>query len=199
MKNIFLFIIVILFLTQEEASFAFDKNLPSSVIDQIYKDYSTKTAYIVAGSKKESDLIIEIQNDQTFKFRVFKKEYAIVPFTYVPIEPGRSRKCVIRILTIPKYCFLQDLCEFMDDDDELPCNGIVALSFKDINSDKANDIIALYDFFISGNKSIEPEVAVYVYKPSSKKFVFNQTLSFKATGIGVRNMKDALNNLKRKR
>lgn len=202
MKNI-VFIVGIIFLsTLTEPSFALDKNMPASAIKQIYKDYSTKAAYNVADSTDESDLILEVQNQQIFKFSVLNKEFAIIPFTYLPNEnePGSSRKCVIRILTIPGYYFLQDLdlnsFIFDDDDDSIPCNGVMALSFKDVNSDKAKDIIALFDFTTSGNKSMELEVAVFVYVPTSQKFVYNNTLSMKAAGYRIRNMKDALKNLK---
>lgn len=185
------------FSTPTETSFAFNKNMPSSVIKEILIDYSTKAASVVANSKKESDLIIEVQEDQAFKFNVLNKKFEIIPFTYLPNQPESTRKCVVRILYMPDHRVLQDLEPSFNDNDELPCNGVIALSFKDVNSDKANEIIALYDFSTSGNKSMEPEVAVYTYNSVSKKFILNQALSFKAAGKRVRNMKDALKNLKR--
>jgi len=175
-------------------AFAFDKEMPSFVESTIMKDYSARADSIIADSTKVKDSLIIIQKEHAFKFNSFNKDFAIIPFMFVPKEPETWRKCIIRVLSNPGYFFLQDLEPSVD---EMPCNGIIALSFKDVNSDGNKEIITLYDFSTSGNTTMPPEAIVYTYNVKEKKFVFDEPLTQKAGSKKVRNMKDVLNNLKR--
>jgi hypothetical protein len=103
---------------------------------------------------------------------------------------------MIRILSMPGFIFLQDLEATVYD---TPCNGVTALSFKDLTSDGNDEIIAIFDATTPGNKFIEPDVAVYAYEPASERFTLNQKLSNKAVVKKIRTMKDVLRNLNDKR
>lgn len=190
--KILLILLLLLFLSDySESSSSLVKKLPPSVVDKLISDYKYKSES-TAGMTS-----LYYQVDQTYKFTINNSEFVVLPFTYIPNELGSWKKCVIRVLAMPGFIFKQDLDYGNDNIDEIPCDGILAFSFKDVNSDKVNEIIAIYDFSTSGNKSMEPEVAVYTYNSVSNKFILNQALSFKAAGKRVRNMKDALKNLKR--
>ncbi len=175
------------------SGYSMEKELPDFVSEKIETDYQNKAQTNMGVS------YIFIQSSQILTFKTLDQTYKVVPFTYMPNDTsGESRKCLIRIYKMPGFHILQDLEPSLNDNDELPCNGVLSISFKDVNSDKANDIIALYDFTTSGNKSLEPEAVVYVYEPASQKFIFNQALSIKAASSRIRNMKDVLGNLKKK-
>jgi len=193
MKPIILFTIACLIFASAYASNHLpDKGLPPAVSNQIKSDYSTKAATIVADSTKKENLTLTIQTNQTFQFKTFNKEFAVLPFTYLPNEPEKWRKCMIRVFAMPGYLFLQDLEATSED---IPCNGVLSLSFKDVTSDGNGEIIALFDSTTSGNKSIDPEVAVYLYDPTSQKFISDEMLSNKAVSKRVTTMKDVLQNL----
>lgn len=164
-------------------------SIPQKVIDKIKLDYSMKSEFTAGLSS------ISIQYEQILKFKTLNKVFEVVPFTYIPNKDGVWQKCVIRILAMPNFLFLQDLEIYNENKDELPCNGVLAFSFKDVNSDNVKDIIVLLDYSTPGNKSIEPDAFIYVYEPASQRFFLNKQLSLKATNKSVRNMKDVLKNL----
>jgi len=195
MKPILLVIMAYTILTPAYASSLIpEKDLPASVIVHIRSDYLDRAETMATDSTKDNSIIV-IQNSQSFRFVTFGREFGVLPFTYLPQKPESWRKCMIRVLVMPGYHFLQDLETGADD---TPCNGVMALSFKDVTSDGNGEIIAIFDATTSGNKSIEPDVAVYVYEPASQRFTLNGELSNKATSKSIKSMKDVLRNLSNK-
>jgi hypothetical protein len=88
MKPILLLVIPFLISTTAYASSKLsDKGFPPIVAFNIKSDYSKKAASLVPDSTKIEDLIITIQKDQSFQFKIFSKKLAIVPFSYVPNTP----------------------------------------------------------------------------------------------------------------
>lgn len=164
--------------------------VPAKVRTGILTDY---------GSKAESTAGITsiwIQDEQTFIFGSHTQRFAVLPFTYIPTEPGSTRQCIIRILTVPQFTFVQDLRIGNKEVVHPACNGVIAIGFRDVNHDHGEDVIVLYDLTTRGNADLSPYPSVYALDRNFKFFNWDETLSEKAAKKNPKTIRSIFLNLK---